>query len=601
MTGGFQLGALVDQSASLTLAYFTVANPHAQPTDFTASIAWGDGSTSTATVSSAGAGLFAVTANHSYAEDGLEDATITVTDAAGSSQSTTSTVEVGNLYAGVNGTLSLASFIDTTSGVTASSFTVSINWGDGNTTSGSVTQSGTLFTVSGTHAFAVDSIDNTGGVYDVVVTITGGSNILRSTVPVEVTRPPEFMVVANLPTKSGTVLTNQVVALFVEPDETDDSTEFSGEINWGDGSSSAGTVNTVGNGLFQVSGSHTYTTAGTGLFSVTTSQAWDSDEPNKMEGRPSKAAYPYQTTKKPDPSTPPPVLLDILIIETPSPKVVSVTSNADAFLKIDNAIMKLEQAAIDFLHSLADGKTEQAILDQLRVQREREIAAAEKKLRPIPAGERSTSGKDPLTMAEKAFRNNWLIWTPGTTIIVDGVEQTPHTIVDKKDKDRKTYQLQNGTEARSLVRQLYNKRLEQVGLLFEPVLQYPIFEDSKDMVATLAWHLGRKELDFIQRTSGDPLIATNGDTYTKQYQILAVFINAERARLEAASFLPFQRRASGLSCSAQGEPARKYYMPLGDLLVGESRLAAFVRSDFRGRRSGYSNTRTGWHCPCEFF
>ena len=77
-----------------------------------------------------------MTANHSYAADGLADATITVTDAAGSSQSTTSTVEVGNLYAGVNGTLSLASFIDTTSGVTASSFTVSINWGDGNTTSG---------------------------------------------------------------------------------------------------------------------------------------------------------------------------------------------------------------------------------------------------------------------------------------------------------------------------------------------------------------------------------------------------------------------------------------------------------------------------------
>ena len=273
MTGGFQLGALMDQSASLTLAYFTVANPHAQPSDFTASIAWGDGSTSTATVSSAGAGLFAVTANHSYAEDGLEDATITVTDAAGSSQSTTSTVEVGNLYAGVNGTLSLASFVDATSGVTASSFTVSINWGDGNTTSGTVTQSGTLFTVSGTHAFAVDSIDNTGGVYDVVVTITGGSNILRSTVPVEVTRPASSMWVAKLAAGSGTILTNQLTALFVEPDTTNGTAEFDASISWGDNSSSVGTVQEIGNGLFQVVGNHTFASKPDAV-SVTVGQAW---------------------------------------------------------------------------------------------------------------------------------------------------------------------------------------------------------------------------------------------------------------------------------------------------------------------------------------
>ena len=274
MTGGFQLGALVNQSTSLTLAYFTVANLHAQPTDFTASIAWGDGSTSTATVSSAGAGLFAVTANHSYAEDGLETATITVTDAAGSSQSTTSTVEVGNLYAGVDGTLSLASFTDTTSGVTASSFTVSINWGDGNTTSGTVTESGTLFTVSGTHAFAVDSIDNTGGVYDVVVTITGGSNILRSTMPVEVTRPPELLLVANVPTTKGTTLTNQVVAVFVEPDASDSAAEFSASINWGDGNTGTGTVQELGNDLFEVLGSHSYTSSAKGPMSVVTGQSW---------------------------------------------------------------------------------------------------------------------------------------------------------------------------------------------------------------------------------------------------------------------------------------------------------------------------------------
>ena len=66
MTGGFQLGALAGQSTSLTLAYFTDGSFRAEASDFTATIAWGDGSTSTATVTSAGPGLFEVTGRHSY-------------------------------------------------------------------------------------------------------------------------------------------------------------------------------------------------------------------------------------------------------------------------------------------------------------------------------------------------------------------------------------------------------------------------------------------------------------------------------------------------------------------------------------------------------
>ena len=62
-----------------------------------------------------------------------------------------------------------------------------VNWGDGNTTSGTVSQSGSQFTITGSHTFGVDSIDNTGSVYEVEVTVTGGSHTLSTTVPVEVT------------------------------------------------------------------------------------------------------------------------------------------------------------------------------------------------------------------------------------------------------------------------------------------------------------------------------------------------------------------------------------------------------------------------------
>ena len=227
LTGGFQLGALANQSTSLTLACFTDNNPQAKASNFSAVIAWGDGTTSTATVTAAGGGLFQVTGNHSYGAIGLQTATITVTDAAGVSQMTTSTVEVGNLYAGVQGTMTLATF----NGVAGASYTVLVNWGDGtilspDITSGTATNVGGVVTITASHTFAVDSIDNTGGVYQVQVTITGGGSTLSTTVPVEVTRPAISLVVANLPAQTGTVLTNQVMALFSEPDAADGTTEF---------------------------------------------------------------------------------------------------------------------------------------------------------------------------------------------------------------------------------------------------------------------------------------------------------------------------------------------------------------------------------------
>jgi len=152
-----------------------------------ATIAWGDDTTDAATLTAMGNGLFKVTGDHIYTSIGQQTATIIVTDDAGVSYSTTSSVEVGNLYAGVQGDLTLATFTDTTTGVTAQSFIVSIDWGDGSTGSGAVTQSGSNFTVTASHAFAVDSIDNAGGVYLIQVAIAGDSNSQTLTIPLEVT------------------------------------------------------------------------------------------------------------------------------------------------------------------------------------------------------------------------------------------------------------------------------------------------------------------------------------------------------------------------------------------------------------------------------
>jgi len=65
----------------------------------------------------------------------------------------------------------------------------------------------------------------------------------------------------------GTALANQTVATFADPGGAGPLTDYSADIDWGDGTaSSAGTI-TVNSGVFTVSGGHTYADEGT--FSVT--------------------------------------------------------------------------------------------------------------------------------------------------------------------------------------------------------------------------------------------------------------------------------------------------------------------------------------------
>src|SRR5205814_3694244 len=59
--------------------------------------------------------------------------------------------------------------------------------------------------------------------------------------------------------------TSQTVATFTDPGGTEPVNNYSADINWGDGSTSAGTI-AVNAGVFSVSGSHKYTEEG--IFSI---------------------------------------------------------------------------------------------------------------------------------------------------------------------------------------------------------------------------------------------------------------------------------------------------------------------------------------------
>jgi hypothetical protein len=147
---------------SATVATFTDANPNAAASDFTATIDWGDGTSTSGTVVAQSGGGFAVDGTHTYADEGKYAVSTTIKDVGGSTASATSSARVADadvlighgrrLRAHVNQALEnvvVASFKDAYTGNVASDFTAAINWGDGATTAGVVTDLAGAITVSG--------------------------------------------------------------------------------------------------------------------------------------------------------------------------------------------------------------------------------------------------------------------------------------------------------------------------------------------------------------------------------------------------------------------------------------------------------------------
>jgi hypothetical protein len=275
------IGATEGSSTTTTVATFT--DPGADTSgEFTASINWGDGSTSTGTVTGSG-GTFTVTGSHTYSNtNGQLTTTVSVTEpgvgSAGGSASSTSTATVTETGLTVTGagsgavgvtenhsfSATLGTFTDSGSH-TSGDFTASINWGDGSTSTGTVTGSGGTFTVTGSHTYV-----NTDGFVSTTVSVTqtgagGGSGSATNTATVS---EADLSVTAKAISLSENSVFSGTAATFTDPG-TDTSGEFTASINWGDGSTSVGTVTGSG-GTFTVSGSHTYVN-NDGLFSTTVS------------------------------------------------------------------------------------------------------------------------------------------------------------------------------------------------------------------------------------------------------------------------------------------------------------------------------------------
>ncbi len=178
LAGGVTLASATEGTAlpsSTTVATFTDTNTGDTAGNFTASINWGDGSpTTTGTVSGAN-GSFSIAGGHTYADEGSDPLTVTITDTLNAAaitpsgtvavaegdtlaaHATTFSAPVGTLFSGV-----VATFSDTTYAANVpTDFTATINWGDGSpTTAGTVSGgSGSPLTVSGIHTFTAAGSD----------------------------------------------------------------------------------------------------------------------------------------------------------------------------------------------------------------------------------------------------------------------------------------------------------------------------------------------------------------------------------------------------------------------------------------------------------
>jgi hypothetical protein len=271
----------------------TFSDANASPTigDFTATVAWGDGTTDTLT--SAGGGIkasgsnFAILDSHTYNAP-LTGATfsVTITDVGGSSTSTSATINVkqsagltinsltpGSYTEGVEGPMmAVANFSD--SNAKATTFTATVTFGDGTSVNKTLANGGIVKNPDGSYSVLLDHRYGEEGNYTFSVKVSDNvGNTTSSAASITVADAPLTIKTFTLPSPKEHVSFTSTVVTFTDANSRPDSKDYTATINWGDGTSSSETLANggikVGTGnVFSVVGTHTYSTFGNFTFSV---------------------------------------------------------------------------------------------------------------------------------------------------------------------------------------------------------------------------------------------------------------------------------------------------------------------------------------------
>jgi hypothetical protein len=154
------------------VAHFTDADPNGQVSDYTATIDWGDGTTTPGTITANSGGGFDVSGSHTYLEEGGYVVTVQIADVGGATADTRDTTTVldapltgmGIPITATGGTPfsgKVAHFTDADPNGQVSDYFVTIDWGDSTTSAAAITaNSGGGFDVNGAHTYADNSPHN---------------------------------------------------------------------------------------------------------------------------------------------------------------------------------------------------------------------------------------------------------------------------------------------------------------------------------------------------------------------------------------------------------------------------------------------------------
>jgi uncharacterized repeat protein (TIGR01451 family) len=280
-TGGFTL-SLVEHTGSgkQTVATFVDPAGAEKLADYSATINWGDGSTSNGSIAKGSNGTFLVNGSHSYAAGGSyvvfvtvnhdSAPAVTVVDYANIADPAL-TITAASLLNGVENTrtnFTLANFTDPTpDGL--SSYHATVNWGDGTTSTAEVHRTATArtFVVTASHKF-VDE-----GSYLVTVSVAHGIAPTATATLDATVSDPSVIAAGGLSLSAQRNSTRPLIlAYFVDPAGHEDPKvpgNYVASIDWGDGTATTGTVMYKGSEVFAVTGGHAYKNSG--KFNVTVS------------------------------------------------------------------------------------------------------------------------------------------------------------------------------------------------------------------------------------------------------------------------------------------------------------------------------------------
>ncbi|MCA1690076.1 MAG: hypothetical protein LC720_06470, partial [Actinobacteria bacterium] len=239
---GTQITAVEGAAFSGSVATFTDPDPGRPAGYYAASIDWGDGTSTGASVAAGPSGGFAVTGGHTYVNPGAYTATATIIDPGGQRATAATQVAVADAPLGSTGRqlvategavlrAPVAGFTDADPGRPPSYYSASVAWGDGATTAGTIAADPAGgFTVGAEHAYAGP------GTYAVTVTIAdpGGQRTAASTGVVVVDAPLRSTGV-QLAATEGAPFT-ATLAAFADADPGRPAGHYGASVDWGDGS-----------------------------------------------------------------------------------------------------------------------------------------------------------------------------------------------------------------------------------------------------------------------------------------------------------------------------------------------------------------------------